>query len=750
MYFAKPVDNYEGTYEYHVKRCAEILEFEIRSKYPAFKRILSSYGFDVEDFIEKMKTAVVFHDFGKLNPYFQEYMKRKIEKKKLSGIKHFRHEVLSCLFLMSNEKSKEAYFPYHILAVLGHHKMLSSDLKSFERERVWQDRWPEISEDAVKHAMEIASEFGIKVDGRSGPQGKSANNYLNALLKLALMLYEKDREKLKVVYSVSKGLLHNCDWIASSNLDYNRVCLIGVSANDIEKKLKEKLEKENKKYVRREFHSICANAVGDVVAIAPTGSGKTEAALMWALNSETTKIIFLMPTMVTSNSLYERLSTHYFPKESCGLSHSGAETYFYKKSKEDDTENDYDWSQILHQKAFIPAVMVSTVDQVLSTEFHTGLWNQKEYALVGSSVIFDEIHAYDGYTIGLITGVIKKIKKYGGRVMLMSATMPKFLRNHFLDLLDSKCLVVAEELMERASNEWAYLDTDLEGIREKVLKEVSEGKKVALIVNDVETAKKEYKYYSKKGFDVLCLHSEFTMKDRQEKEGRLTSKEGNPYRLVISTQVIEVSLDVSFDVMFSECAPIDSLVQRAGRCNRHGLINFGRFYVFNPSDTAVKYVYRKQKDILDKTVEVIRKNSGRLTEKQIMAMVEEVYEGFNLYDEDYKLGIDIVRDIEQRYNFFDVNIFQEDENLSTRKFDVVKVPVIPADEYMEIVEKLFESKDYKMISLYEIPVSISKFKKYIRRLEISNKYNLPIFKIKYSSEYGIDYEEDDSNTCYLY
>ncbi|NMB96101.1 MAG: CRISPR-associated helicase Cas3', partial [Clostridiaceae bacterium] len=401
---------------------------------------------------------------------------------------------------------------------------------------------------------------------------------------------------------------------------------------------------------------------------------------------------------------------------------------------------------------FIPAVMVSTVDQLLSADFHTGLWNHKDYALLGSSVIFDEIHAYDSYTIALITSTIKKIKRYGGKVMLMSATMPNFLKVHFLKILELKEPIIAYELLYRANNEWIYLDMSLEDIRENVMKELSTGKKVAIIVNDIETAKSEYIYYSNKDIETLCLHSEFTMLDRQRKENELTSKEGNPYQLVISTQVIEVSLDVSFDVMFSECAPIDSLVQRAGRCNRYGLINDSKFYAFNPSEISIKWVYGKQKDIIIKTIEVLKKNKGKLTERQIMSMVEEVYEGFNLYDDDYKLGLDIVREIDQKKDFFDVNIFNEDEKLVTRKIEVMKVPIIPADNYKDIVEEHFENGEYKMISLYEVPISISKFKKYVRKLEIGNRYNLPFFSVDYNSDYGINYnvESDSNGTIYMF
>lgn len=752
MYYAKPVMGEEGTYEYHVNKCMEIFNSEISNRYDALKSVLSNCGIDVSRFIQKMKTAIVFHDFGKLNNYFQEYMKRKVENQRLTGVKHFRHEILSCLFLMENEKGSGRGFLYHILAVLGHHKALSRDLKSFERERIWQKEWPFISEEAIEHALKIAEEFGIAIDGNYKIKGDKANKLLNALLMISSIEFGKDRENSRVIYSISKGLLHNCDWIGSSKIDYENVCLICTTSKDIENKLKEKLKLENKDYVRREFHRICLETLHDVVAIAPTGSGKTEASLMWALNSNPSKIIFLMPTMVTSNSLYERLSTNYFPEISCGLSHSGAETYFYRKSLTDESENSYEKFEILYQKAFIPAVMVSTVDQLLSTGFHTGLWCHKEYALVGSAVIFDEIHAYDSYTIGLITSTIKKIKKFGGKVMLMSATMPNFLKKHFLELLGLKDPVVAEELMERANNEWIYLDMGLEDVREEIISEISKGKKVALIVNDIESAKKEFKYYSEMGIKTMCLHSEFTMIDRNRKESELTSKEGHPYQLVVSTQVMEVSLDVSFDVMFSECAPIDSLVQRAGRCNRYGNLSDSKFYVFNPSETAVKWVYKKQSEIIEKTTKVLKENTGRLTERRIMEMVEEVYKDFNLYDEDYKLGIDIVKEIDRKYDFFDVNILEEEDELVTRKFDVVKVPVIPADNYKDMVEEYFMQKNYKMISLYEIPVSITRFNKYIKRKVISNKFDLPLFSVEYNSDFGIYYKEDmeEGDSFYSY
>ncbi len=256
-----------------------------------------------------------------------------------------------------------------------------------------------------------------------------------------------------------------------------------------------------------------------------------------------------MPTMVTSNSIFDRLIKYYFEREYCGLTHSNSDVYFAINDELDTVGGRF---ELLRYKAFIPPVMVSTVDQLLTSRFNLGYWVLKEYALVGSSVIFDEIQAYDTFTLGLITETIKRIKRLEGQVIIMSATMPKFLLNHFSEILNIDSPIVATELMERRHNNWRYIDKQLEDIIDEIEDYLDMGKKVAVVVNNIERAKCLYDKLSPK-YNTLCLHSEFAMKDRIGKEKALEDE--NDYELVISTQVIEVSLDISFNIIFSECAP---------------------------------------------------------------------------------------------------------------------------------------------------------------------------------------------------
>lgn len=532
------------------------------------------------------------------------------------------------------------------------------------------------------------------------------------------------RYDIRLLYGIAKGQLQYCDWVASSEEECPQYTL---TQEGLISKLKQKLKEDNRVYEERPFHTKCARTLGDAIVIAPTGSGKTEASLLWAAQFRSKKIIFCMPTKVTSNSIYERMCQHYFNPQVCGLSHSGASTYFALQ------ENDaLSFFPLLHGKAFIPSVMVSTVDQILTNGFNVKLWGLKEYALVNSTVIFDEIQSYDTFTLALITQTIRKIKDLGGRVMLMSATFPQLLRQHFQDFLQVETPIVAEELMDRRSNQWRYIDKELKDIRDEIEKYLFQGKKVALVVNDVETAKKEYDHWSEK-YKTLCLHSEFTMKDRLEKEALL---EGSiDYQLVIATQVLEVSLDVSFDIMFSECAPIDSLVQRAGRCNRYMDNEDSEFIIFKPSKISEEFVYNKSREILNKTKEIVQLNQKRLSEREIIGMIEEVYDGFDIYDQNYEEGIKLYKDIANDIFIFNLPI---DKKIATRCFKILKETIIPT-KFKDEVKKLYDQKEYEKIPLYEVPINYSKYKRIATARVEDKRYPLPFYEVDYTKERGIKY-----------
>lgn len=738
-----PVKTDGQTYTEHIHKCMEAWH-EIWLKREK-QMIYFAAEYNIPYLLLRQKTliSVLFHDLGKLTDNFQDIITAIIEGKKVNKTQYFRHEIPSAIFLFEywlarKNKGVDNYPPYEVWAVLGHHKTLDPMWNSFEREKNKLQPWPVVPEERMKYAEELGLEYlnSEKIPLLTIPQKVPADAWkdtfftiLDKTMTMANSNVERDfNESNRQIYSLIKGLLQYCDWWASSrDPQYHYVSPVGKKY--VLTQLRLKLDQDNKQdFFLRPFQKQCAEQTGDVIAIAPTGSGKTEAAVLWSINQQTGRLIFLMPTQVTSNSLYERIQK--LVDCECGLCHSGAQTYF-SLHNEDQASDGFAW---LHYKAFMPPVMIATIDQILSSGFNTGLWNHKEFALLGTAVVIDEIHAYDTFTLGLISATIRKIKSLGGTVMLMSATMPKVLHNHFANLLgDGHHQILAEERMNLARNEWMYFDCELDELDSHIEGYLRQGKKVAIVVNRISVAKRLYKKWSLK-YDCICYHSEFIMMDRIEKEEKIGSG-----KLLIATQAIEVSLDINYDVMFSECAPLDCLIQRAGRVNRYG-DKEGIFIVFKASDISRNYVYKSSLILLEKTEQLLMENQGLLTEWDLSVLLEKVYEEYDLYDEHYQEAIKLYEIISRREGIFDLP-FQEKSDYKTRLFEYEKISVIPIC-YYETVEQLVKEHQYKKIALYEVPIGANIYFKLKKNNRLKNNdFQLPIVEVNYSSDFGIDQED---------
>lgn len=629
---------------------------------------------------EMLRISILFHDMGKINRKFQHKIYQKLDLPFWCEVDEDRDEVphgyLSPSFIdadaLKEKFQSDEAVAVVIAAIMKHHERGPLDIaRKREILRIIQEELPLDSE---------GFDY-IKIQSlKAGPQ-YWYGQYLNYMLKKDVTS-EEGKSFVKV-----KGYLNKFDYLASGfgkTADFEQD--IRDEGKTIEEKMKHKMDEAQWK-INSLQETLIAHRNQSGILVASTGMGKTEGALFWLSDS---KAYFTLPLKVSINAIYRRIKEEYQYQKVEIIHSSMAEEYMQEK--------DYLDGDILRRineaKLQVNPLIVTTVDQIFKFVFLYNGFEMQLAELSHAKVVIDEIQMYDPNILACLIRGIQLIEAYGGKFLIMTATMPKYVENlmkeegicgehHFRE----KHLLPEHKCYQR---HWIkFLDAKFPAQKIRML---GRHHKVLVIANTVSKAQEIYAELKEEGQNLHLLHGKFIKKDRELLERKIfdftdkNNKDSEDTGIWIATQIVEASLDIDFDILFTEMCSIDSLIQRLGRVFRKRFFwtaSFPNVYIVNSENTGGGKVidielYQASLNTL------IQYDNQFITEEMKQNMVDDVFDenknpSIIRYKDKVKLKLKGLKELRLHSTI--------KKEIQAQFRDIDNINCIPISVYKQIVQK---------------------------------------------------------------
>lgn len=613
---------------------------------------------DDKTLFEDLLLASLLHDLGKAASGFQAILNGEDD----DSWQRYRHEILSAALVATlpySERRQDL-----LLAIMTHHMGINDELgarrslsdydpridsltpfdKRLEQLRArWQElkslteelrshisetaTWPLLPDDPLELPDPFAS---LRESSKPQRRGRSQRHETKSLPLRRIFL---------------RGLLVGSDHLASAAVTEEN-----AANKDIVNAIPSlrPITSEHFAFEVNRHQAECAKTEGNVFLSAPTGSGKTEAALLWAQNNQSLQqsrhIFYLLPFTASINAMYYRLKDKaLFGDEAVSLLHGRSSYFAYRWLCEQaiapaKANKQARAMRQLTKELYYP-VKVLTPHQILMAFLGVKGWEKSLCEYAGGLFILDEIHAYNPKFTGLLFEVLRRLtRELGAKVCIMSATFPTLLKRALTEQIgDVTDISLAPEERDKYSRHVVRVENGtVEDYLLEIQQKLVEGLRVLVVLNTVKGTMSCFEALKDYAQNPCLIHGRLIQRDRQDAERRLADKE-NPVDLLVGTQAIEVSLDIDFEVLYSDPAPLDALLQRFGRVNRkplHKLVGLAAEKRYRqvivcrsqwPDTPAIYDRSEEGKRLVARTLEVLPKD-GLLSEVTVEQMIDTVYD----------------------------------------------------------------------------------------------------------------------------